>query len=58
MVPFRGHMANLSKIRDALRAWSLTRGYETIERPYESWKNGIDKGFTEEGEYDVYWVLK
>lgn len=58
VVPFRGHMANLSKIRDALRAWSLTRGYETIERPYESWKNGIDKGFTEEGEYDVYWVLK
>lgn len=57
-VPFTGHMANLPKIRDAVRAWSLTRGYETVERPYEVWKAGIDAGFTEEGDYDVYWAVK
>lgn len=57
-VPFKGHMANLAKMRDALRGWSLTRGYETVERPYESWKAGIDAGFTDQGEFDVYWAVK
>ncbi|MFC3551142.1 SRPBCC family protein [Lysobacter cavernae] len=55
---FKGHMANLTRVRDALRGWALTHGYETVERPYEAWKAGIDKGFTEEGEYDVYWAVK
>lgn len=55
---FKGHMANLPKMRDAVRGWALTRGYETIERPYEVWKAGIDAGFTEEGEFDVYWAVK
>ena len=58
MVPFKGHMANLPKMRDAIRGWAMTRGYETVERPYESWKAGITAGFTEEGEYDVYWAVK
>ncbi|MBB1061384.1 SRPBCC family protein [Marilutibacter spongiae] len=57
-VPFTGHMANLSKVRDALRAWALTRGYETVDRPYEDWNNGVDKGFTEEGDFVVYWGVK
>ena len=58
VLPFTGHMANLPRMRDALRAWALTRGYETVERPYEVWKAGIDAGFTEEGEFDVYWSVK
>ena len=58
VVPFKGHMANLPKMRDAIRSWALTRGYETVERPYESWKAGIAAGFTKEGEYDVYWAVK
>ncbi|HEU0306775.1 MAG TPA: SRPBCC family protein [Lysobacter sp.] len=60
MVPFKGHMSNLQNVRDALRAWAMTRGYETIDRPYESWKNGIDAGFAvgQEGEYEVVWALK
>lgn len=57
-VPFKGHMANLPKMRDAIRGWALTRGFETVERPYEVWKNGIAPGFTDEGEYDVYWAVK
>ena len=55
---FKGHMANLPRVRDALRGWALTHGYETVERPYESWKGGIAAGFTEEGEYDVTWAVK
>lgn len=59
MVPgFKGHMANLTKVRDALRGWAMTHGYETVERPYEAWKSGIAGGFTEEGEYDVFWAVK
>ena len=60
MVPFTGHMSNLQNVRDALRAWAMTRGYETIDRPYENWKNGIDPGFApgQEGQYDVVWAIK
>ncbi|MGY1425378.1 polyketide cyclase [Lysobacter sp. A289] len=58
MVPFVGHMANMPKVRDALRAWVMTRGDETAGRPYEAWINGIDKGFTEEGDFEVYWTLR
>ncbi|KRA20063.1 SRPBCC family protein [Lysobacter sp. Root604] len=57
-VPFKGHMANLAKVRDALRAWAMTQGDETIDRPYETWKAGVEKSFTEEGDYDVYWTVK
>lgn len=59
-VPFTGHMSNLQNVRDALRAWAMTQGYETTDRAYESWKNGIDPGFApgQIGEYDVVWALK
>ncbi|MDQ3617809.1 MAG: SRPBCC family protein [Pseudomonadota bacterium] len=57
LAPFKGHMANLSMVRDALRGWALTRGYTTVDRPYEAWKSGVEGGFTEEGEFDVYWTL-
>jgi hypothetical protein len=55
---YTGHMAGLPRVRDALRAWALTRGYETTGRPFETWKNGATQAFTEEGEFDVYWTLK
>lgn len=58
VVPFVGHMANLAQVRDALRAWAMTRGYETTGRPYEEWLNGFDKGFTIDGHYNVIWTLK
>lgn len=57
-MPFTGHMANLPMVRDALRAWALTRGYETTERPYENWLEGIDAGFTEDGQFQVVWAIK
>lgn len=58
MVPFTGHMANLPKVRDALRAWVLTQGLDTAGRPYESWDTGIEKGFGDSGEFKVYWMLR
>lgn len=58
MVPFKGHMANLANVRDALRGWAMTRGYQSVDRPYEAWVDGIDAGFTENGEFVVYWAIK
>lgn len=55
---FKGHMANLQKLRDALRAWALTHGYESVDRPYENWAGGIDAGFTNDGEFVVQWAVK
>jgi hypothetical protein len=55
---YTGFMAELDNVRNALRAWALTQGYEVTDRPYEFYKNGIDQAFTAEGEYDVYWTLK
>ncbi len=55
---YTGHMAGLDIARNALRAWATTAGYEVVDRPYESWKGGVDKAFTTEGSYDVYWSIK
>lgn len=58
VMPYTGHMANLPNVRDALRAWAITRGLETIGRPFDDWNKGIDDGFTPEGEFRVYWTIK
>ena len=59
-----GFMAELENVRNAVRAWALTQGFEPTGRPYEVYKNGIDKAFTADennqpqGQFDVYWDLK
>ncbi|MFC7521216.1 SRPBCC family protein [Xanthomonas populi] len=55
---YAGHMAGLDAVRSSLRAWSATNGNDVTERPYESWKAGVDKSFTPDGVYDVYWAIK
>lgn len=55
---YTGYMAELDAARNALRAWALTNGYEVTDRPYEIWKGGVDKSFTAEGTYDIYWAIK
>lgn len=55
---YAGYMAELETVRNALRAWAVTAGYEVTDRPYESYKAGIAQSFTENGQFDVYWVLK
>ena len=59
-----GFMAELENVRNAVRAWALTQGYEPTGRPYEVYKNGVDQAFTADannqpqGQFDVYWDLK
>src|SRR6478672_6453857 len=55
---YTGYMAELDNVRNALRAWTLTQGYEIADRPYESYKSGIAGSFTENGQFDVYYPLK
>ncbi|KRG38348.1 polyketide cyclase [Stenotrophomonas panacihumi] len=55
---YTGHMAGLDVARTSLRAWAVTNGYEVTDRPYESWKSGVDKSFTLEGNFDIYWAIK
>ncbi|MCA1714883.1 MAG: GyrI-like domain-containing protein, partial [Gammaproteobacteria bacterium] len=55
---YTGYMAELENVRNALRAWALTQGYEVVDRPYEVYNNGIDQAFTENGQYDIYWAIR
>jgi hypothetical protein len=57
-VDFTGYWAGLETVHNALRAWAMTQGYEPNDRPYDSYKNGIDNAFTENGQYQAYWGLK
>lgn len=55
---FKGDMGNLQRLRDAVRAWSLTHGYATVDRAYELWTGGIDAGFSDDGQFTVQWAVK
>lgn len=55
---YAGHMAGLDVARNALRSWATTMGYELVDRPYDTWNDGLEKSFTQDGTYDVYWSIK
>ena len=55
---FVGYIKEIENLHNALRSWSAPRGYEVTDRPYESWKGGVDQAFTIDGTYDVYWAIK
>jgi len=53
-----GYMAELETVRNALRAWLMTQGEEPAGLPFEVYKAGIERSFTADGQYDVYWKIK
>jgi predicted transcriptional regulator YdeE len=55
---YSGFMAELETVRNAVRAWSLTQGYEVTDRPFEFYKSGVKDSFSENGQFEVYWRLK
>jgi len=55
---YTGYMAELDAVRNAVRAWAITHGHELVDRPFEIWKGGVDKSFTADGTYDVFWSVK
>ena len=46
---YTGYMAELDNQRNALRAWAVTAGHEVVDRPFESWKSGVDGAFEGDG---------
>lgn len=55
---YQGFMAELENVRNALRAWALTQGYEVTGRAYETYNAGVEGSFSPEGEYEVVWPLR
>src|SRR5690606_14171968 len=55
---YKGYMAELENVRNAVRAWALTHGHEVTDRPVEFYKNGIDNAFTADGEFEEFWRLR
>ena len=50
--------AELDAVRSSVRAWAMTHGHEVTDRPCAIWKGGLDKSFTADGSYDVFWAVK
>jgi effector-binding domain-containing protein len=55
---FKGYIRELEGVRNAMRAWSLPRGHEVVNRPYEVYNTGIEGAFKEDGSFDAYWSIK
>lgn len=55
---YTGFMPELENVRNALRAWALTQGYEVTDRPFETYKSGVTGSWTENGQFEVYWRIK
>lgn len=55
---YTGFMAELENVRNAIRAWAMTQGFEPAGRPVEVYRNGVDSAFTENGQFEIYWTLK
>jgi len=58
MASYTGYMAELESVRNALRAWAATHGYEVKDRAFEDYKSGVAGAFTADGKFDVYWPVK
>ena len=55
---FTGPSPNLPRVRDVLRAWAMTHGADTQDRPYEEYLGGISTMLNEDAQFKVYWPLK
>jgi len=55
---YTGFMAELENVRTAIRAWSMTQGFDVTGRPFDLYTKGIEPSFTENGEFEIYWALR
>jgi len=58
MTTYNGPAPGLARVRDLLRAWVMTHGGDTDDRPYEEYLTGIENSDTEDAKFNVYWPLK
>jgi effector-binding domain-containing protein len=55
---YTGPSPGLPRVRDLLRAWAMTHGADTQDRPYEEYLGGVAKMMDEDAQFKVYWPLK
>ena len=55
---YTGPAPGLARVRDILRAWAMTHGADTDDRPYEEYLSGIDAMRNDDAQFKVYWPLK
>jgi len=55
---YTGPAPGLPRIRDVLRAWAMTHGADTDDRPFEEYLSGIDAMRNDDAQFKVYWPLK
>ena len=55
---YTGPAPGLARVRDILRAWAMTHGVDTDDRPFEEYTSGIGSMNDETAQYKVYWPVK
>lgn len=55
---YTGPSPGLPRVRDLVRAWSMVRGAEPTDRPYEEYLGEIKDMLSEEAEFNVYWPIR
>jgi len=55
---FTGPAPGLPRVRDMVRAWAMTHGHDTTDRPYEDYMGGVLTMLDEDAKFKVYWPLK
>ena len=58
MTTYTGPSPGLPRAREMLRAWAMTRGNDTQDRPYEEYLGGVSAMLNEDAQFKVYWPLK
>jgi effector-binding domain-containing protein len=58
MTTYTGPAPGLPRIRDVLRAWAMTHGADTDDRPFEEYLSGIEQMRADDAQFKVYWPLK
>ena len=58
MTTYTGPSPGLPRVRDLLRAWAMTHGADTQDRPFEEYPGGISTMLDEDAQFNVYWPLK
>jgi hypothetical protein len=58
MTTYTGPAPGLPRVRDVLRAWVMTHGSDTTDRPFEEYLGGISTMLDEDAQFKVYWPIK
>jgi hypothetical protein len=58
MTTYTGPAPGLARVRDVLRAWAMTHGNDTDDRPFEEYLGGIDSMVADDAQFKVYWPIK